>query len=271
MVHRQEGGRALTVSYSNVNGLISGLDELNDYLKENKPDIMGIVEMKLTDQVLSTCIGNEEYNTWTRNRKEKQGGGVMFLTRKNLKVSQVYYGEGGAELIKIGVETKIKGRREFAVMYVPPKTRAWGELEYANMIRDSKRQLGEVITGSDNLILMGDFNCGEVCWEEWTTEGSENSWGYTLLNLVMENTMTQWITEATRYRGEDEPSRLDLVFSKEPEVIETVRYKTPLGKSDHILLEYEVITDKMEEKREEHKIGRLNYWKTNFDELKKIF
>ncbi len=31
---------------------------------------------------------------------------------------------------------------------------------------------------------MGDFNCKEVSWEEWTTEGSENSWGSKLLELV---------------------------------------------------------------------------------------
>lgn len=259
------------MAYTNVNGLVSGLNEVNDYLTENKPDIMGFVETKLTDQILQTCIGNGEYNIWTRNRVKKQGGGVMLLTRKNLRVDQPYYGEGSVELIKISVEVGSKMKRDFAVMYVPPKTRAWGEVEYANMISSSKDQLEGAIAVSDNLILMGDFNCGEVCWEEWSTDGGENSWGYALLNLVMENTMTQWITKTTRHRGEDEPSRLDLIITREPEVIDKVLYKAPIGKSDHVLVEFEVSTGEVEERRDEHKAGRRNYGKTNFSELKKYF
>ncbi len=48
----QEGSKCgrgrLKVAYMNINGLISGVLELEDYLKEEKPDIMGIVETKLT-------------------------------------------------------------------------------------------------------------------------------------------------------------------------------------------------------------------------------
>lgn len=46
--------------------------------------------------------------------------------------------------------------RDFAVMYVPTKTRVCGETEYENMIRYSKRQLEEVITVSNDLILLGN-------------------------------------------------------------------------------------------------------------------
>ena len=52
LVHGKEGGREITVAYLNVNGVVSGIDELSDYLKENKPDIKGIAETKLSDQLL---------------------------------------------------------------------------------------------------------------------------------------------------------------------------------------------------------------------------
>ncbi len=55
-------------------------------------------------------------------------------------------------------------------------------------------------------------------WEEWTMDGEE-SWGYMLLNLIMTNTMTQWIGENTRFGGNEEASRLDLMFLKEMDVM----------------------------------------------------
>ena len=36
----------------------------------------------------------------------------------------------------------------------------------------------------------------------------------------MDNILTQWVEEDTTYRGNEEPSRLDLVFTKEPEILE---------------------------------------------------
>ncbi len=64
------------------------------------------------------------------------------------------------------------------------------------------------------MLIMGDFNCKEVTWETWTTEGSNDSWGSRLLDWAMENTLTQWVENNTRFMGEDEPFRLDLIFTK---------------------------------------------------------
>ena len=61
---------------------------------------------------------------------------------------------------------------------------------------------------------MGDFNCSEVKWENYECSGESNSWGNRLLKLTMENAMKQWVTENTRYRGENEPTRLDVVLPK---------------------------------------------------------
>ena len=47
--------------------------------------------------------------------------------------------------------------------------------------------------------------------------GNAGSWSEEMLQLVMENTLDQWVEEFTRLRGEGEPSMLDLVFTKKPE------------------------------------------------------
>ena len=60
---------------------------------------------------------------------------------------------------------------------------------------------------------MADFNCSEVNWETFESRG-ENTWGNRLLRLTMNNTIIQWVTEKTRFRGEDKPSRLNLIYQR---------------------------------------------------------
>lgn len=79
----------------------------------------------------------------------------------------------------------------------------------------------------ENSLPMGDLN---VCWEEMSTEG-EDSCGNILLAMIIEHTTTQWITENARFRHNEEPLRLDIVFMKEPEIVEEIKNLTPIGKA----------------------------------------
>ncbi len=67
-------------------------------------------------------------------------------------------------------------------------------------------------------MIIGDFNCKEVRWEEWSMDRSDESWEGKLLRMAMKNSMAQWAEENIIFRGEDKPSRLDLIFMKEPSV-----------------------------------------------------
>ncbi len=62
----------MKVAYTNINGLISGLRELNVYLNEKSPDIMGLTEIKLYDELEVKNIGQNQYNLWKRNRTYKK-------------------------------------------------------------------------------------------------------------------------------------------------------------------------------------------------------
>ena len=74
---------------------------------------------------------------------------------------------------------------------------------------------------------MGDFNCCEVNWEIIESAG-ENTRGNRLLRLTMNHTMIQWVTENTRFRGEDKPSRLDFLFMKGINLETYINHKCPL-------------------------------------------
>ncbi len=81
--------------------------------------------------------------------------------------------------------------------------------------------------------------------------------------------MTQWIDCDNRFSGSGKPSRLDFVFTKDMEIIETIHYDSPLGKSDHLLMKFNlknenVATDEI------HKV-KFKYSKAEFERLRKFF
>ena len=70
---------------------------------------------------------------------------------------------------------------------------------------DILESLENIIKSSQRVTLVGQFNCSEVNWEMFES-GGENTWGNRLLRLTMNNTMIQWVTENTRFRGKNKPS-----------------------------------------------------------------
>ncbi|MPC71078.1 hypothetical protein E2C01_065347 [Portunus trituberculatus] len=52
-------------------------------------------------------------------------------------------------------------------------------------------------------------------------------WSEKVLQLTM---VDQWVEESTRYRGEEEPSLLNLVFTKKPEPPPSIQNLSPMGK-----------------------------------------
>ncbi len=75
----------------------------------------------------------------------------------------------------------------------------------------------------------------------------------------------------TRFRTNEEPSRLDLLFTKEPEIIGDFNYRTLIGKSDHTLFEFGLEKEMKERRKVDYRKCRQNYSKTNFTELRKYF
>lgn len=51
--------------------------------------------------------------------------------------------------------------------------------------------------------------------------------GRVILKIAMDNIMTQWADEGTRFSGNNELSSLDLVSMKEPDIVDDLKYKSP--------------------------------------------
>ena len=128
--------------YTNIDGVMSSRLELEDYLKEVKPSIVCLAETKLNEAIKLDL--DNSYNLWRKDRVGKGGGGVMIMTKKEMHVNQVLYGEGKAEVISVRVENNKKEMSVIAA-YVPPRTNAWTKEDHDQMIEDTLYSLSQVI------------------------------------------------------------------------------------------------------------------------------
>ena len=268
-VQKKDGD--MNLMYTNIDGIIPRILELKDYLREKNPDIVCLTETKLTEDIHIKIEGKDSYNVWRKDRIGKNGGGVLILSKSNIKVCKVEYGKGKAEVISVLIKDDNQQAQKIVAAYVPPKTKYWTAEEHEQMLNDTVESLEWIVKGTKRVIMVGDFNCSNVKWEIFEGDEDENSWGNRLLKLSMENMMIQRVTENTRFRGEDKPSRLDLVFTKEVELTRDISYMCPLGKSDHVILELKIMGPFEKERDESHWNMRRNYAKANFPELMNFF
>lgn len=64
------------------------------------------------------------------------------MVKRELLVEEMKYGEGQTEMLKVLIRRK-EERRDFAVVYVPLKTKWWNRKEHEN-IKDTKECLVEL-------------------------------------------------------------------------------------------------------------------------------
>ena len=95
--------------------------------------------------------------------------------------------------------------------------------------------LQTISTKKADLLILGDFNAPLIDWASLTCQ-TPTSFSNSLLEVSLDSGLHQAISIPTRYRGVDNPSTLDLAFSKYPDTISDIVPLPPLGKSDHIAL-----------------------------------
>lgn len=64
---------------------------------------------------------------------------------------------------------------------------------------------------------------------------------YYILTIEMNNIMTQWVKENTRYKDKDMPARLDLLLTKKTDIIESLKYLCLIRKSNLVMLELQTL------------------------------
>ena len=67
----------------------------------------------------------------------------------------------------------------------------------------------------DSIVVMGDFNYWDINWEHWLSEASEDHGSHRFIKAVRESFLYQHVYFNIRFRDNQRPSMLDLVFSRD--------------------------------------------------------
>ena len=119
-------------------------------------------------------------------------------------------------------------------------------------------------------VIMGDFNLREVNWDTETSNVNENHLDTKFLEGVRDNFLFQYVKQATRMRDNQQDSILDLILTNEEKMIDNMKYLPSLGKSDHVTVQFSLITfiNRFRSRTEKFFKGDYEKIRTNLKDVK---
>ena len=115
-----------------------------------------------------------------------------------------------------------------------------------------------------HLLILGDFNYGGLNWELQQSSDNINDSSSIFMETVNDLFLYQHVGENTRYRGNQTPSRLDLIFTNECNMITDLDYLPPIGASDHSCLLFNFVCYSCLKQHE----PRPNFYKGNYQVIR---
>ena len=215
---------------------------------DEQPDIIAITEAKPKNSRFTLTYADYQlkgYEVFTHNLDSRPGRGIIIYTKTALKAVILNTESDFSEHLFILMRLANNETLTFGCAYRSPNSS-----DTNNSLLDSMIHKLDTMK-STYKVLVGDFNYPTIRWEDGSATAPENS---TFGSALLDTYMTQHVTEPTRGRNGQEPSILDLVISNDPNIITAIIYDSPLGKSDHACLRFELKCH-----RTHHNISRKFY------------
>ena len=120
-----------------------------------------------------------------------------------------------------------------------------------------------------HIVITGDFNLPDINWKHWATKSvNPSNLNFKFVECLRDTFMFQHVSNPTRGRDTTNTNLLDLILSNEEDNIGEIGYLSPLGKSDHCVITFnilcKVITNKYTKKQK-------LFNKANYEEMRKEF
>jgi hypothetical protein len=243
---------SLTCFYFNARSIMNKMDELELYITQEKPDIVGITETWTYEEVQDSEICMEGYTLLRKDRvsgDKTRGGGVALYIKNEFSVTtrddlnEANFPESIWCNIEIGGEKTVVG-----VCYRPPSSSKICDEAMHKLITRASRE---------HVLIMGDFNFPELKWAK--SETLDDS--HPFIDCVNDNFLFQGVTESTRSNN-----ILDLILTSEENMIENVTVGEPFGSSDHQIIRFNFNACTQEGSTVEIKIH--DYFKAEYGQMR---
>ena len=227
------------ILYTNADSLLNKLEELKSIAYQKKPEIIVITEImpkSSWSKVGSVEFSIEGYELYTNLDCGLSLRGIaVYILGTCGAVTKLEISLEIRECIFCEIQTKFGESVSILAIYRSPNS-----TEFDN--KSLYKYISKICDIVDkNLIILGDFNFRNINWNNYSISGTSYSKSeLEFLELILDNFLTQHINEVTRYRLGQVPSILDLIFSKDENLVTNVEIGPPLGKSDHVSILFEL-------------------------------
>ena len=205
------------------------------------------------------------YNLIKKHRKNRRGGGVLLLIRKNLNVNPIEKLNCNT-LITEAVFCELKTNDKnilIGVVYRPPQfdqTMNNAVIELMSKLETLK---------FDDILLVGDFNLSSrTCFVNFDTYEHTEGFASTFLEKTQDLYLHQHVNFPTLHSAPGDKLPNDLIFTQNEELIKNLERVPPLGYSKHIGITFDIIIDSNVFCYSKP-IEELNYWKGSYTEMNK--
>ena len=242
----------LKCTLTNAQCLTTKRDDLQCYIDEEQPDIIGVVETWLKSDVSNAELQFPGYQITRKDRNYCAHGGILLYTKDGIEVQRRETPALDAYEDALWCDISYQGSELDILLGIVYRS--------DNNTSDMNDCLNQVlsIVGEEKkeVMVIGDFNFKEINWDTMKA-GSTKADNF--LDVVMDNLWSQHVTKPTRQN-----SLLDLVITSDPNMVDEVEVIEHLGTSDHSMVQWEM-TYRVELIKETPKRDFRN---ANFDQMK---
>ena len=236
---------------------------------ESRPDIVVITEC--FPKFSKSPFTKSEFSIpgydmhWNQSQQDCKRG-IIIYTKEDLKAGILDLGTNHfSEALGISINVNGLIINIIGIHRIPNQTSPTGDKQLFDLIKAVS-----AASTNNGLVLLGDFNLPSIIWENGygynATSSDTPTYEDEFLQCVDNNYLHQHIDQPTRFRENQTPNQLDLVFVNHNIKIDQIQYQSPLGKSDHVAIEFTTDIDK--EKENNVKTSRLLWEKGNYETIK---
>ena len=251
--------------YTNADQLTNKRDDLLMTIAHDNPDIIFVTESLPKIQVVPVNIallalpGYTLFTNFDGSLHHQGIRGICIYTASSIQAAEISFTQlSSIEQLWINIRLKGSDMLTAGCIYRSPSRNAHQSMD------ELVHLLYTVLAASpSHLLICGDFNIPYIDWINNYCYASESHFSHRFLDIVHDCLLFQHVTQPTRFREGETANVLDLLFTNEEGMLVDLQYLPGLGKSDHIVLKFQLVCYTAQVTSSE----RLNYNQANWDKL----
>ena len=219
--------------YTNTDQLQNKLLELESFCIDNKIDIISITETLPKDNNIDKENIKFVLNGYSCIQINN-GRGVCLFYKDSLTVTQIPNDLFPCSLL-CNIKTNNNNIFTLGLVYRSPNSTPE---ENDILITFLHSFLSKVNPRNDKVLILGDFNLPSINWEHETCPNDTSHISYKFLDCIHEYYLTQFVNQPTHYRGDQNPTLIDLILSNDSDFVHNFNHSAPFGLSHHSVITF---------------------------------